>query len=64
VLGMKSIWIVPVIVSILILGTLGFSQDAHAASRTFTVDTTITSDETILSGETWTINPGVTLHWK
>jgi len=28
---MKAIWIVPVIVSILILGTLGFSQESHGS---------------------------------
>ena len=45
----------------LILGLIGFSQDAEAASMTFTTDTTISSHATIGVGETWTINPGVTL---
>src|SRR5437762_3021150 len=37
------------------------AQPAEAASMTFTSDTTITTDQTIAAGETWTINPGVTL---
>lgn len=36
-------------------------QPAEAASMTFTTDTTITTDQTIAAGETWTINSGVTL---
>src|SRR5881397_405594 len=36
-------------------------QQAEAASRTFHSDTTITSDQTIASGETWTVYPGVKL---
>jgi len=63
ILGMKGIWAIPVIVSILILGVIGFSfsQDAEAASIIFTTDTTITTSTTIASGDTWTINSGVTL---
>src|SRR2546425_7457768 len=37
------------------------ARPAEAASMTFTSNTTITSDQTIASGETWTVNPGVTL---
>jgi len=50
---------------IAITAILGFSvlddQQAHAASMTFTEDTTITTDQTITSGEIWTVNPGVAL---
>ncbi len=60
-LVLKGIWAIPVIASILILGSLGLIQDAHAASIIFTTDTTITSDATIGGGDTWQINPGVTL---
>ncbi len=35
--------------------------DAHAASMTFTTNTSITTNQVINSGETWTVNPGVTL---
>lgn len=37
------------------------TQSAFAADMTFTADTTITSDATIASGDTWIINPEVTL---
>jgi len=60
-LVLKGIWAIPVIASILILGSLGLIQEADAATRTFTTDTTITSNENIAPGETWTINSGVTL---
>ncbi len=60
-LVLKGIWAIPVIASILILGSLGLIQEADAATRTFTTDTIITSNETIASGETWTINLGVVL---
>src|SRR2546428_7214990 len=37
------------------------AQPAEAASMTFTSNTTITSDQTIAAGETWTVNLGVKL---
>src|SRR3989442_70087 len=37
------------------------AQPAEAASMTFTSNTTITSDQTIAAGETWTVNSGVKL---
>jgi CSLREA domain-containing protein len=47
---------------VLILGIYFLpSQVAYAASMTFSTDTTITADATIAAGETWTINPGVTV---
>jgi len=58
---LKGIWAIPVIASILILGSLGLIQEADAADRTFTVNTVITSSETIATGESWDINSGVTL---
>ena len=36
-------------------------REAHAASMTFTTDTTITEDAIIVAGEIWTINDGITL---
>lgn len=59
-----GIWAIPVIASVMLLGFVEFSQEANAASMTFTTSTTITSDATIAAGETWTINPGVTLTIK
>jgi len=56
---LRVIWAVPIIASILILGLVGFPQEAHAASITFTTPTTITSDDVINAGEKWTIDPGV-----
>ena len=52
---MRAIWIVPVIVSILILGTLGFSQDAFAftqgvCGQTITESVTLTADILNCSG--------------
>ena len=52
---MRAIWIVPVIVSILILGTLGFSQDAFAftqgvCNQFITESVTLTADILNCSG--------------
>jgi len=49
--------------SVLLLVVLGFNQEAEAASRIFDKDIIIPTDETILAGETWTINPGVTVEF-
>ena len=70
--------ILPLIFSIAVLGLIGFSQEADAASVTITDQTscetipgavwstspdtcTVTTDQTIANGETWTVNPGVRL---
>jgi len=61
-MGMRAQFVIPVLASILILGLIGYSQEAEAASMIFTEDTTIEIGiQLIDSGETWTINPGVTL---
>ena len=60
-LVLKGIWAIPVIASILILGSLGLIQDAHATTTIFATDTTITTDVTIGGGDLFQINPGVTL---
>ena len=51
-LVLKGIWAIPVIASILILGSLGLIQDAHATTTIFATDTTITSDVIIGGGDT------------
>ncbi len=53
--------VLPIVFFIIIFVVFGFDQEAKAASVTFTVDTTIITDEIIAVGETWTINPGVTV---
>ncbi len=53
--------ILSMIIGIAVLGFIGFSQEAEAATMTFTTDTTISSESIINNGETCTINPDVTL---
>ena len=60
--------IIPLLVSILILGVIGFSQEAEAVQTTIDDDTVIDTNTTIGPGDTMfvvqtatlTINPGVT----
>jgi len=50
-IGMLGKWAVPVIASILILGTLGFSQNAHAVPTTYFVEQSTGNDSCNLSKE-------------
>ena len=61
-LGMRAIWIVPVIASILILGTLiPFIPYQNAFAVTTVIDTDTTGDQTVNADDMLTITNGATL---
>ena len=50
------------LLSVILLSGIGFAfEDAYAATMTFSVNSTISANDVIASGETWTVNPGVIL---